>query len=201
MTTFLNNLEIVGALVTAAALIWGGVAKAVRPADTAIALKNFRITRGPNRHAAILAGMVEGAVGSAVLVSVALAADTLLPFALLVASCLFALFAKLVGTSLLRGEAFPCMCFGSTKTTVSLLILLRAGFFFAVCAMTFGISFGGSIQAVPFATRLLITCCVTGALAVVTLTSGLPAIARRVDPFFTATDQLVSPNLNGDTAI
>ncbi len=191
MSPLLTDLEVAAAVVSSAGLIWAGSAKLVHRAETAIALKDFHLTRVPSTKAAALASLFELAAGSGL--AVAVLSGHVVTATSAAAVFLFAAFTFLVGRSLHRGELFSCMCFGSSTTQVSRLVLGRAAAFLAASVTSLAFSFSASASEVAFASRLSIACSIAAALGVVTLLSRLPVIVHRVDPFAALTDQLVVP--------
>lgn len=192
----LADLELLGALFCASGLMWAGAAKLMRPTETAVALKNFRLTRTIDVRAAVVAAVAEASAG--ILLSLAaLGMSVWLPVATFLGIGLYAFFVVLVSSGLRRGESFACMCFGSSVTRLSPIVLVRAGLFLVVAVATFAFSFSTSVDSVAWSSKLFMLCSVAGVLGTVSLVSSMRATARRIDPFAALSNQLVLPTNEG----
>ena len=103
-------------LIVSWVLFWvfavSGVLKLRRPAHVALAMVRFRVVRRVRPNYGRALGIAE------ILLAIALILPSR-PVALIVAALLVWGFAALLASALLRGERFPCACFGDTSEEVS----------------------------------------------------------------------------------
>ena len=103
----------------AVVLFFAGVTKAVRPWRFALTLTDFRIMRRPSRNAALAVAAIE--LGVALLIAI----PATRIYAVVPATALFLAFTVLLSAAVIRGDRFPCGCFGSEDEEISLRSLLR----------------------------------------------------------------------------
>lgn len=104
----------------AGVLLWSGVSKILHPWKAALAMADFGVVRVPRRSFGLGLGATELMLG------VVLAVGQASRLALLVAVFLFLVFTALIAHSLLRGDRFPCQCFGADDARLGVISLLRA---------------------------------------------------------------------------
>ena len=113
----------------AGVLIWSGVTKLLHPWKAALAMVDFGVVKTPSRKQGIALGVVELGLGALL----ALGAVTMLSLA--TALVLFSAFTVLIARSLLRGESFPCQCFGGDDSRLGVTSLLRAALLMGLCGL------------------------------------------------------------------
>jgi len=103
----------VGAWLLAFVFLWSGAVKLRRPALAALAITDFGVTRRPKAWQGAVLGAFE------LLLGVALAVGWRTDVALVISAAVLSLFAALLSRSVLRGERFPCFCFGAADESIS----------------------------------------------------------------------------------
>jgi Methylamine utilisation protein MauE len=154
-------------------LLLSGTGKLRHPLPAALAMAGFGLGGRRRTAAARALGAVELALG------VALAGRLALPLALAITTALFVAFAALLARALLRGERFPCGCFGADDAMISGRTLVRA-------ALLAGIAFGALVATVagdaaaapPLRERLLTGVTAAGLLALAALAVNVPKLTR-----------------------
>lgn len=101
--------------------VWAGVTKIREPAHAARALTDFRLTRklNPNPRLGRVVGVSEVTLGGAI------ASGYSDAFVALIATLVLCFFVFLIARALVRREAFPCFCFGSTESSLSVRTAAR----------------------------------------------------------------------------
>lgn len=160
---------------------WSGVAKSLRPDQTAQALVDFRLTSLPSRTAARGLALYELLL-AVLLLSSALAGDTFTGLALAIATLTAAMFVAAIAAALRRPARFACLCFGSSESPLSGATLARAGALLALSAAACGSAFA---RAEPMEARpwLLWNIVCGGVLSCLALLSRFPSLTRFDDPF------------------
>ena len=105
--------------VLAIIFVWSGLAKLRRPAQAAMAMKDFGILRGVRPRLGGSLGAVE------LLLALSLITGTLLVVILPVTAGLLWFFVLLIARSLWSGKDFSCFCFGDADSRLSRLTLVR----------------------------------------------------------------------------
>jgi hypothetical protein len=103
----------IGAWLLVWVFAWSGTSKLLHPATAAQALVDFRVTRFQVPGFGVALGAVE--LGLAAAIASPLARRP----SLAVATGLLCAFSVLITVSLLRGERFPCRCFGNSDAPLS----------------------------------------------------------------------------------
>jgi hypothetical protein len=116
----------VGVFFLAGVFGWSGVTKLRRPMLAAMAMVDFGVVKRVQRWYGSLLGVSE-VVLAAVLLAAAGSHHAGLQIALWAAAFLLGFFTLIVGRSLVRGENFPCACFGENDTELSRATLVRTG--------------------------------------------------------------------------
>lgn len=119
--------------------LWSGTTKVLRPTLAAEAIRNFGIAKRAQPAFGMSLGIVE--IGLAVALASALAPLE----AAAVAAMLLTLFVGLLTRSVIRGDRFPCFCFGSEREPVSLGTIGRT----AVLASIAWLAFAQTLDFVP----------------------------------------------------
>ena len=115
-----NELALVAQWAIAAVFAVSGVAKLRRPAHAAIAIARFGLATRTREMYGFAAGLAEIAVATALGVTAfSSATSPARQVATVVAALALAVFAVLIAKALLRGEHFPCSCFGAGHDALS----------------------------------------------------------------------------------
>jgi hypothetical protein len=114
--------------VLAGTFLIAGAAKLLSPSATALAIVRFGLLRSPRTAIARAVGVAELVLATLIVY----AADTGIP--LVVATMALVVTSVLIGRALLRGEDFPCGCFGASDTPLSRRTLLRNVLFIGLSA-------------------------------------------------------------------
>lgn len=151
----------------AAVLLLAGIGKLLEPDATGAAIRNFGIMRKPRRLHARLFAIAELSV-AALLLAPGL---PLLHIGLWLAAGLFLLFSALQFRVLVRGERFPCGCFGNPASEVSPWTMMRSAGLFALSTAASALTSPGTL---PYDSRLY------SSAALLVFLASLSAIAAHV---------------------
>ncbi len=123
-----GDLVRIGIWLLAGVFAVSGSVKVASPSGTAVAMVRFGLLRSPS------AGVARAVGGGELVLAMLIAAlaDTGAPLAA-AAVALIGL-SVLIATALIRGERFPCGCFGPSNEPLSYWSLLRNGLLILLCA-------------------------------------------------------------------
>lgn len=144
--------------VLVALFVVSGTQKVRTPFPAALAMMRFGLVRRIDARYGRLAGVAELAVA----VTLVAKPTTWWPFA--AATALGALFVTVVSRALLRGDAFPCGCFGAKNDRLSRGTLVRAGLVFVLASggVVMGIATPSSVSTatalIGVASGVLVAC-------------------------------------------
>lgn len=108
-----------GSFVLAIIFAWSGIAKARRPVLAATAMRDFGLTRRVHVRLGRFLGLAEVVLAAALASTVAPVVSTG------ISALALWVFSGLVARGLLRGDSFPCFCFGDADAGLSRLALAR----------------------------------------------------------------------------
>lgn len=109
----------IGSFVLAIIFAWSGIAKARRPVLAAAAIRDFGLTRRLHVRLGRFLGLAE-------VVLAAMLASTVAPVVSFgISAFVLWIFSGLVARGVLRGDSFPCFCFGDADAGLSRLVLAR----------------------------------------------------------------------------
>jgi hypothetical protein len=113
----------VGTWFLALVFLWSGAPKLIRPLPAAVTITDFGVVSRPRAWMGATLGALELVLGVGLLIGRALS-----PW-LTLATLLLVVFEALILRALLRGDLFPCNCFGGGEAEeVSPTTLVRTGF-------------------------------------------------------------------------